>query len=355
MILIEKLHNYLNKGEEVPMEELAFRLPEEQIVDGHIYGKYIMDGKFAFIGKVIMNCPEWLNLSGFQVIMDKAFKRNSFTVSLMSILMPEFRYFDMNSRRQFVLDLHRQIGYDMEEKSLYKDMGYTRMRKQIRESFINGLDIDGDKSLMQVLVDYFSLTVYVIRKSENCSFVEKRDVERISYVPSVWRKTERNEDFWKKNLVCLLMEQEGKYYPLVMRDKGGLLNWQDGMMEGMVEELERDMSRDVKRVVMKKKEEENVVEKIEKVKMKRGDKEKKEEGDEKEEKEEKEKKKDEELIGRVKEMVGEIKMRKKITLAEIQEIAVGRGIQLMKKSERTGKMLKKTIEELRVEIEEKGE
>jgi len=41
---------------------------------------------------------------------------------------------------------------------------------------------------------------------------------------------------------------------------------------------------------------------------------------------------------------------KKITLKEIQDLAIERDIPIQKKSEKTGKMLNKTIEELREEI-----
>ena len=340
MILIEKLHKYLNKDSEVGTSDLSFRLPEEQIRDGHIYGKYIMDARYAFVGKFVLNCPEWVNLR-LQVIKDKAMYKNSFTACLMSIIMPEYRYFDLNSRKQFVLDLHRQIGYDMEEKSLYKDMGYTRIRKQIRDKFINGFDIDGDKSLMQVLVDYFSLTVYVLSKTEESKFGSKRIVERLSYVPSVWRKTERNEEYLKKNLICLMVEEEGKYYPLVRRDVSGIFSWQDEGMEDIIEELNREVLQK-KNVKKKSVQEDNIMEKVSKIV-----------GDLKEETNEMTNEEEEEEKEVFEEEVKVVKMKKKITLAEIQEIATEKGIDIMKKSEKTGKMLKKTIEELRTEIKEK--
>ena len=340
MILIEKLHKYLNKDEEMATSELSFRLPEEQIRDGHIYGKYIMDGRYAFVGKMVVNCPEWVNLS-LKVIKDKAAYKNSFTSCLMSIIMPEYRYFDLNSRKQFVLDLHRQIGYDMEEKSLYKDMGYTRIRKQIRDKFINGFDIDGDKSLMQVLVDYFSLTVYVLSSTEESKFGSRRLVDRLSYVPSVWKKTDRNEEYLKKNLVCLMMEEEGKYYPLVSKDVSGIFSWQDEGMEEIIEELNREVlpKKKVKKACVV---EDNIMEKVSKIV-----------GDLKEETNEETNQGEEEEVQTEVEDVKIVKMKKEITLAEIQEIATEKGIDIMKKSEKTGKMLKKTIEELRTEIKEK--
>jgi hypothetical protein len=41
---------------------------------------------------------------------------------------------------------------------------------------------------------------------------------------------------------------------------------------------------------------------------------------------------------------------KKITLKEIQDLAIQRDIPIQKKSEKTGKMLNKTIEEIREDI-----
>ena len=50
------------------------------------------------------------------------------------------------------------------------------------------------------------------------------------------------------------------------------------------------------------------------------------------------------------EPIRKIFIPKKITLKEIQDIAIKRDIPIQKKSEKTGKMLNKTIEELREDI-----
>ena len=50
------------------------------------------------------------------------------------------------------------------------------------------------------------------------------------------------------------------------------------------------------------------------------------------------------------EKVRKIFIPKKITLKEIQDLAIQRDIPIQKKSEKTGKMLNKTIDELREDI-----
>jgi len=47
----------------------------------------------------------------------------------------------------------------------------------------------------------------------------------------------------------------------------------------------------------------------------------------------------------------ETKLLKKMTLVELQKVAIDRGVSIFKKSEKTGKDLKKNISELREELE----
>jgi hypothetical protein len=47
----------------------------------------------------------------------------------------------------------------------------------------------------------------------------------------------------------------------------------------------------------------------------------------------------------------ETKLLKKMTLVELQKVAVDKGVSIFKKSEKTGKDLKKNISELREELE----
>lgn len=322
MIPVNKLQNYLTKEESD--EQYVFRVPQNKMEDGHIYGKYILDGKFAFIGKDIVDVPQWAGLAGFQQIVEKGVKLNSFTNALLSLIMLEYKYFDGKSRFQFMKDLHRQIGYDMEEMSLYRDMGYTRIRKQIRESFINFENLDGSE-LKQVIVDYFSLTVYVL--SEVNKFGTKRHVERIEFVPQLWKKTERNNEFMEKNLTCILLQIDGKYVPVVRQDTTGIFKTQDVEVLPVFKQLSEEvLTKKVKVVAPKKlmeKKEEALIEKEEI----------------KEEEEQPEKK-------------AIIRIPKKITLAAIQGIAQGYGIEITKQGKKG--MLKKTIEELREEIMEKS-
>ena len=382
MISVDKLQNYLTKEESE--EQYVFKVPPVKMADGHIYGKYVLDGKFAFIGKDVSNVPEWSGLEGFQQIVEKRVKTNSFTNALLTIMMLEYRYFDWKSREMFMKDLHRQIGYDMEEMSLYKDMGYMRIRKQIRESFINFDDLDGEE-LRQVIVDYFSLTVFIVSECRD-KFGRTRNVERIAYVPSTWKKTERNEEFMKKNLCCILLNVDGKYVPVIKQDSNGLINWQEQGMEQLFERLMQDIVVNKKKVAVKKLEDVVIPKKVslekmqeiarakgvsvtkegKKGKMNKTIQELRDEIMNVEEKPEEEEKSDEvvddkpeEVVEQLKEEKPEevkkpiLKIPKKITLEKIQEIAQQYGISVMKQG-KNGE-LKKTITELREEIMEKVE
>ena len=144
MIEIDKLHKFLNRDSKHREKEYAFRIPEKQFESGHIYGKYILDAKYSMIGKRFMDLPEWVSWGEeapqLQYISEKLVPKNTFTSAILNSIMPEYRFFDLKTKLTFCSDLHRQIGYDMEQNSLYKDMGYARLRKEIREKFINADD-----------------------------------------------------------------------------------------------------------------------------------------------------------------------------------------------------------------------
>lgn len=309
------------------MVDYEFRIPVEKMVDSHIYGKYIIEGKYGFLGKEVNELPNWVEFDkNYLRLDDKSMKRNTFVMAILNQIMPDYRYFDVKSRIQFVKDLFNQIANDMEEKSLYKNMEYTRKRNHIRKIFHDFDDIDGDNELKKVIVDYFSLTVYIVKKNEK--FGKKRLIEKISFLAGEFRGSERRDEYMLKNPSCILLEEGGRYTSIIKKDLRGLLVWQDDGMEELLREiyLESEVKRKpilpgpVKELEVKKElvevmevMEENVEEKV----------------------------------------VKHIEIPKKITLQEIQELAKKEGISITKKSDKTGKDLKKTIQELREEIMKK--
>jgi len=380
MISIDKLHSYLNKHDASDKErDYVFKIPEVKMADGHIYGRYVIDGKFAFLGKNIIDVPDWTGLdSEYQQLQDKiSFKKNSFVIAILNQVMPEFRYFEAKSRINFARDLMRQIAFDMEEKSLYREMEYTRQRNNIRSIFTNFEDIDSEDIMKKIIVDYFSLTVYVLRKESKEIFGKKRIVEKMSFVPGVWKKTERDFEYSIKNPSCILIEEEGRYTSILKKDLSGLFSWQDEGMEELFVELSNEAKKGEKKKDKDDKKDEIVVKegKLEKsklitkkddgldveivedkkevirkkiVKDKVVDKKEKEVTTDKESSIE-ETKECEETVKEV-EKPTKIDIPKKITLTEIQAVAEKEGISITKKSEKTGKDLKKTIQELREDI-----
>ena len=347
MIEIDKLHKFLNRDSKHREKEYAFRIPEKQFESGHIYGKYILDAKYSMIGKRFMDLPEWVSWDApqLQYISEKLVPKNTFTSAILNSLMPEYRFFDLKTKLTFCSDLHRQIGYDMEQNSLYKDMGYARLRKEIREKFINADDLDNDEKLKQVIIDYFSLTVYEISKTKQEKFGKNMEISRKGFVPLMWRKTEKNEEYLDKNISCFLLRLEDKYYSIVKRNASGIFYFSVDLpddVEVYVPTLEEDkhelepepISEPVseKKKVSKKKED---IVKEPQIIIKKQEPE-------------------ETVIPIVStekpEEPQKIFIPKKITLKEIQDLAIQRDIPIQKKSEKTGKMLNKTIEELREEI-----
>jgi hypothetical protein len=345
MIEIDKLHKFLNRDSKHREKEYAFRIPEKQFESGHIYGKYILDAKYSMIGKRFMDLPEWVSWDApqLQYISEKLVPKNTFTSAILNSLMPEYRFFDLKTKLTFCSDLHRQIGYDMEQNSLYKDMGYARLRKEIREKFINADDLDNDDKLKQVIIDYFSLTVYEISKSKQEKFGRNMEISRKGFVPLMWRKTEKNEEYLDKNISCFLLRLEDKYYSIVKRNASGIFDFSV--------DLPDDVEISVPVVEEEKKEAE-----LEPLKVKSPVKvpEKKTVSKKKEEivKEPETEEQAESVVPaeEPKEEPRKIFIPKKITLKEIQDLAIERDIPIQKKSEKTGKMLNKTIEELREDI-----
>ena len=348
MIEIDKLHKFLNRDSKHREKEYAFRIPEKQFESGHIYGKYILDAKYSMIGKRFMDLPDWVRWGEeahqLQYISEKLVPKNTFTSAILNSLMPEYRFFDLKTKLTFCSDLHRQIGYDMEQNSLYKDMGYARLRKEIREKFINADDLDNDDKLKQIIIDYFSLTVYEISKCKQEKFGRNMEISRKGFVPLMWRKTEKNEEYLDKNISCFLLRLEDKYYSIVKRNASGIFDFSV------------DLPDDVEISVPVVEEEEKQEPEPEPLKVKSPVKvpEKKTVSKKKEEvvKEPETEEQAESVVPaeEPKEEPRKIFIPKKITLKEIQDLAIERDIPIQKKSEKTGKMLNKTIEELREDI-----
>jgi len=371
MISVEKLHSYLNKN---PIDEtneerpFIFRIPEVKMADGHIYGKYVLDGKFSFLKKEILPVPTWTGLDdNYRQLVDKtAIRKNSFVIGILNQIMPEFRYFDYESRISFTRDLMRQIAYDMEEKNLYREMEYTRIRNEIRSKMINFQDIDNCEAMKKIVVDYFSLTVYIIRRDPVEKFGKERLIEKISFVPGVWKKTERSAEYSLKNPTCFLIESDGKYSSVIRKEMNGLFSWQDTEMIDILSEFaEESMKKSEKKVktdVKKKspkieaKQVEDLVENTD-TSVEQIDESLETKSDEKQKFDEEQKLNETEETTDVSVETTQVKIHipKKITLGEIQKIAEKEGISLTKKSDKTGKDLKKSIQELREEILKKYE
>ena len=351
MIEIDKLHKFLNHDSKKSEKEYAFHIPEKQFESGHIYGKYILDAKFSMIGKQFIDLPEWVRFGAespqLQYISEKLIPKNTFTSAILNSLMPEYRFFDLKTKLTFCSDLHRQIGYDMEKNALYKDMGYARLRKEIREKFINADDLDNNEKLKQIIIDYFSLTVYEISKTKQEKFGRNMEISRKGFVPLMWRKTEKNDEYLDKNISCFLLRLEDKYYSIVKQNISGLFDFSVDLPDDI--EIYVPQEEDIEESEPEPISETLIMKSPTKVLEKKKASKKKES--------EKEPEKEPEIIIKKQEdpqeepeKVRKIFIPKKITLKEIQDLAIQRDIPIQKKSEKTGKMLNKTIDELREDI-----
>ena len=207
------------------------------------------------------------------------------------------------------------MAVDLEEKNLYKDLKYHGIRNKLRESLQGFFNADEEEVMRKYLVDYLSLKVYLIEENDDASFLERK-VSKIEYLEE-----------YQKNVI-FLVKNENKYCLLVDRDMTGMID-----DKGLENELNGDFEKLIKINAKKVKIPKKVVtvEKVEETL------EKKEELSENLEEplEKKEK----------------IKIPAKATLKVLQELAEQNGISLTKKSEKTGKDIKKTIQELKSDLE----
>ena len=325
MFEVEKVNSFLNKNFEghVPERELVFRIPDSQKRGDHIYDKYVLDSKFIFQGKNVIRVPEWTKIKNYRLLVDKLDK-NTFTSAILNAVIPEFRYFSLKSRVQFIKDFYRQMAVDLEEKNLYKDLKYHAIRNKLRETLQGFFNADEEEVMRKYLVDYLSLKVYIIEENNDATFLERK-VSKIEYLEE-----------YQKNTI-FLVKYENKYCLLVNRDMTGMIDDKELEKElnGDFEKLIKINAKKVKipkKVVTVEKVEENLEKKEEIL-------ENLDELSEKNELEEPVKKKE------------KIKIPAKATLKVLQELAEQNGISLTKKSEKTGKDIKKTIQELKLDLE----
>jgi outer membrane biosynthesis protein TonB len=151
----------------------------------------------------------------------------------------------------------------------------------------------------------------------------------------MWRKTEKNEEYLDKNISCFLLRLEDKYYSIIKQNASGIFDFSV--------DLPDDVEISIPIVEEDKPEPEPISEPL-KVKSPVKVPEKKKVSNIKKQEEPQEEPKEEP------EPIRKIFIPKKITLKEIQDLAQQRDIPIQKKSEKTGKMLNKTIEELREDI-----
>ena len=182
MLEVEKVNSFLNKNFQgkVPERELVFRIPESQKKGNHIYDKYVLENKFSLLGKKVIYTPKWTNIKNYKILIDKLDK-NTFTSAILNAVIPEYRYFSMKSRIQFIKDFYRQMAYDLEEKNLYKDLKYHALRNKLRETLQQFFNADEEEVMRRYLVDYLCLKVYIIEENEDSTFMERK-ISKVEYL-----------------------------------------------------------------------------------------------------------------------------------------------------------------------------
>ena len=124
------------------------------------------------IEKLSSEYLKFLNIDDDLIILKDNDKYNTFILSILNIIFPDFRYFDKNSKIKFIKDLLNQMAYDLQEKNLYSYFKYNKNHSFSRTEFTKHLNLheNVDKEslsiIRQYLVDYLSLTIYIISKNE---------------------------------------------------------------------------------------------------------------------------------------------------------------------------------------------
>ena len=148
MLSVESLQKYLsnNDNNDEIDSSITFILPESINNDNrHIYDKYVLESKFSLLDKKIEKLSSeylnFLNIDDDLIILKDNDTYNTFILSILNIIFPDFRYFDKKSKIKFIKDLLNQMAYDLQEKNLYSYFNYNKNHSFSRTEFAKYLNL----------------------------------------------------------------------------------------------------------------------------------------------------------------------------------------------------------------------
>lgn len=260
MISIESLQEYLlndnknndllnnNNGNDNNIENhdnnLVFKLPSKiQNENTHIYDKYILENKFSFLNKNLKKLPnnlsELLNVKDDFFILKDNNKYNTFIYSILYIIFPEFKYFDFNSKKKFINDLMNQMAYDLQEQNFYSYFNYNKNHKFSRTELSKKLNLHENidsyefEYIKKYVVDYFSLSVYIVSEINNKIKINKIFYDNF-HDKSVYNNLE------KYNSKIILYKENNIFYPILKEDANGLFLY--SFDSNIIDSLENNFS-----------------------------------------------------------------------------------------------------------------
>lgn len=147
-------------------------------------------------------------------------KFDSFFMSLMSLIMDDFLYLDMDVKKNLVVQLRTKIASQLVEKDLYKKFGYDlnskvskrRLQQQLMD-FKKNSDLSVYLLLGQFLSDYFQIDIVIFREESKSIkyFIASQFNNEVGDIP----------------FVCIYQSKDNYYIAMKTGDKS-IFKWNDG-------------------------------------------------------------------------------------------------------------------------------
>jgi hypothetical protein len=252
-------------------------------------------------------------------------KKNSFLKSLFTIIDPSFYYLNERDFDLYIGKIMSPIGYEIEEKSLIKkfNLNYKINKTLIENIFITfneNLDINDDFNIfMQFFCLYFNINLIIIE-------FDKAKLNNFNVL-----KVNGQENC---NLYGIIEKNNGFYYPILsLTDDNDITRLFDNInYENIINNINKFIESHRQKV--KKPHKINIVKKDNEIQK------------EDDVKKDNEIQKDESKLNDLKNKI----QKGKFKLNELQEIAEKYCVSIKKKSDKTNKMVNKTIKELEDDI-----
>ena len=222
MISIDNLSNYLSKEQNEIEEDNIFNIELNSSNKESIFNKYLMENRYDFLNKKIYSIPDKYNKylnNNFSLLKDND-KYNTFVKSILYIIFPNCRHFNKKSKDKFVKDLFNQMANDLEEKKLYNFFNYNKNHKFNRSSLSEKLHNyeNIDKDSL------FYIKQYIIDYFNlNVYIFDNDNISVMKYCNKY--DNDDYKDLDKYNTNIFLIKEDDLYVPVINKNCNGIFTY----------------------------------------------------------------------------------------------------------------------------------